>query len=127
MVLEGPEVKSVRNSQVSLNGAYISVRGGEAYLKNAFVARYKNAANQDSYNENRDRKILLHKSQIHKLSHALDQKGTTIIPLEIYTSKRLIKLRIGVGTGKKQFDKRASIKKKEDKRSADRAVRNRIK
>jgi SsrA-binding protein len=126
LALEGPEVKSVRNSQVSLNGSYVSIRNGQAYLKNSFIAKYKNAANQETYNENRDRKLLLHKHQIHKLTHALDQKGTAIIPLEIYTSKRLIKVKIAVATGKKQFDKRASIKKKEDKRKADRAVRIKV-
>lgn len=126
LVLSGPEVKSVRNSQVSLNGSYISVRGGEAYLKNAFIAKYKNAANLEIYNENRDRKLLLHKQQIGKLAAELDKKGTVIVPLEIYTSNRRIKLKIAIATGKKQYDKRASIKKKEDKRSADRAIKTRL-
>jgi len=126
LVLEGPEVKSVRNGQVSLNGAYVSIRGGQAYLKNSFIAKYKNSTKQETYNENRDRKLLLHKDQIIKLSNRLNEKGTAIIPLEIYTSKRRIKIRIAVGKGKKQFDKRATIKAKENKRKIDRTLRTRV-
>jgi SsrA-binding protein len=126
LVLEGPEVKSIRDGQVSLNGAYVSIQGGQAYLKNSFVAKYKNSNKQDGYNENRDRKLLLHKDQISKLAHSLDEKGTAIVPLEIYTSKRRIKIRIAVGKGKKQFDKRATIKAKETKRKIDRTLRTRV-
>jgi SsrA-binding protein len=126
LVLTGAEVKSVRGGQVSLNGAYVSILGDEAYLRNAFIARYKNSNQQDGYNENGDRKLLLHRSQILKLKQELQQKGTTIVPLEIYTSKRRLKLRIAIGRGKKQFDKRESIKKKENKRDTDRATRQRI-
>lgn len=126
IVLEGPEVKSARNGQVSLNGAYVTIKGGEAYLKNAFIAKYKNAPQQELYNEYRDRKLLLHKDQISKLAHRLDEKGTAIVPLEIYTSKRRIKVKIAVGKGKKQFDKRATIKEKETKRKIDRTLRQRV-
>jgi SsrA-binding protein len=126
LVLSGAEVKSIRNGQASLTGAYVSVRNGEAYLKNAFVARYKNSPTRDDYNESKDRKLLLHKSQILKLAHSLDEKGTAIVPLEIYTSKRRLKLKIAIAKGKKQYDKRESIKKKESRRSIDRAVRSRI-
>jgi SsrA-binding protein len=123
LVLEGPEVKSIRNGQVSLNGAYVSIQGGQAWLKNAFVAKYKNSPKQELYNESRDRKLLLHKDQIAKLSNRLDEKGTAIVPLEIYTSKRRIKVRIAVAKGKKQFDKRATIKSKETKRKIERTLR----
>ncbi len=124
--MEGPEVKSARNGQVSLSGAYVTIKGGEAYLKNAFIAKYKNAPQQELYNEYRDRKLLLHKDQISKLAHRLDEKGTAIVPLEIYTSKRRIKVKIAVGKGKKQFDKRATIKEKESKRKIDRTLRQRV-
>jgi SsrA-binding protein len=126
IVLDGPEVKSTRNGQVSLNGSYVSIRGGEAYLKNAFIARYKNAPPQYEGQENRDRKLLLHKDQIIKLQHRLDEKGTAIVPLEIYTSKKRIKVKIAVAKGKKQYDKRASIKEKEAKRKIERTVKIRI-
>jgi SsrA-binding protein len=126
LALSGAEVKSIRNGQASLTGSYVSIRGGEAFLKNAFVARYKNSPARDDYNENRDRKLLLHKSQIAKLAHSLDEKGTAIVPLEIYTSKRRLKLKIAVAKGKKQYDKRESIKRKETNRDLERAVRRRI-
>jgi SsrA-binding protein len=126
LVLEGPEVKSIRNGQVSLNGSYVTIRGGEAYLKNAFISKYKNSPSQELYNENRDRKLLLHKDQINKLANRLNEKGTAIVPLEIYTSKRRIKVKIAVAKGKKQYDKRATIKEKENKRKAERAIRTRV-
>lgn len=126
LVLSGGEVKSIRAGQVSLNGAYVSIHNGQAYLKNAFIARYKSTRTDDGYNENADRKLLLHKKQISELAHRLDEKGTAIVPLEIYTSKKRLKLKIAVAKGKKQYDKRESIKKKETKRSLDRAVRTRV-
>lgn len=126
LVLTGAEVKSIRGGQVSLNGAYVSILQGQAYLRNAFIARYKNSNQQDGYNESGDRKLLLHRDQIIKLSNLLHEKGTTIVPLEIYTSKKRLKLKIAVGKGKKQHDKRESIKQKENKRSIDRALRQRI-
>lgn len=126
LILTGPEVKSVRNGQVSLNGAFVTIHKGEAFIRNMFIAKYKNSSNQEGYNENGERKILLNKAEIDKLSHELHTKGTAIVPLEIYTRKRLIKLKIAVGKGKKQFDKRDAIKKKENKRSVDRAIRNKI-
>ncbi len=126
LVLEGSEVKSIKAGQASLNGSYVSIRGGEAYLKNAFIARYKNSIDKDTINEYRDRKLLLHKNQILKLAGQLDEKGMAVVPLEIYTKKRRIKVKIGLGKGKKQFDKRVSIKKKEMKRSIDRTLRSRV-
>ncbi|MBX4205309.1 MAG: SsrA-binding protein SmpB [Candidatus Doudnabacteria bacterium] len=126
LVLSGHEVKSMRNGEVSLNGAYVSIRNGEAYLKNAYIGKYKQAANLEGHDENRDRKLLLHKNEILKLVSRLHEKGTTLVPLEIYTSRRLIKLKFALASGKKQFDKRATIKKKETKRTLDRIIRNRI-
>jgi SsrA-binding protein len=124
--LAGHEVKSVRGGQVSLEGAYVSIRAGQAYLKNAYIGKYKQASNLEGYDENRERKLLLHKAEILKLVSKLNDKGTTLVPLEIYTSKRRLKLKFALATGKKQYDKRESIKKKETKRRLDRAVRQRI-
>jgi SsrA-binding protein len=126
LVLEGHEVKSIRNGQVSLNGAYVSIRGGEAYLKNAYIGKYKQASNLEGHDENRERKLLLHKNEILRLVSRLNEKGTTLVPLEIYTSKRRLKLKFAVATGKKQYDKRESIKKKETKRRLDRVIRQKI-
>ncbi len=126
LVLLGHEVKSIRGGHVSLSGAYVSIRGGEAFLKGAYIGKYKQAANPEAIDENRERKLLLNKNEIIRLTQRLNEKGTTLVPLEIYTSKRLIKLKFAVATGKKQFDKRAAIKKKETKRKLDRALRQRV-
>lgn len=126
LVLYGHEVKSAKNGQISLNGAYVSILGGEAYLKHAYIGKYQYASKLDGYDENRDRKVLLKKSQILELTQKTHEKGTALIPLEIYTKKSLIKVKIGIGKGKKQFDKRESIKKKESKRKIERAVRNKV-
>src|SRR3989344_4107889 len=105
IVLSGHEVKSIRGGQASLDGAYVTIRGGEAYLRNAYIGKYKQAANLEGYDESRERKLLLHKSEIIKLLDQTKGKGLTLIPLELYTSKRRIKLKVGVARGKKQYDK----------------------
>lgn len=126
LVLSGHEVKSLRSGQASLAGAFITIRSGEAYLRNAYIGKYKQASNLEGHDESRDRKLLLHKNEILRLSSRLNEKGTTLVPLEIYTHKKLIKLKLAVATGKKQYDKRESIKKKETKRQTDRAIRHKI-
>lgn len=124
--MEGHEVKSIRSGQVSLDGAFVSIRNGEAWLKNAYIGKYKQASNLDSYNESRERKLLLHKNEILKLSNRIKEKGYTLVPLQLYTTKHRIKLKVGLGRGKKQFDKRETIKKKELKRKLDRTIRTRV-
>ncbi len=126
LVLTGHEVKSIRNGQVSLDGAYVTVRAGEAFLRNAYIAKYKQAAGKEAIDENRERKLLLHQHEILKLSDQTKGKGLTLIPLEIYTSKKRIKLKVGLAKGKKQFDKRETIKRKEAKRNTERLIRTRI-
>ncbi|OGF03642.1 MAG: SsrA-binding protein [Candidatus Doudnabacteria bacterium RIFCSPLOWO2_12_FULL_49_8] len=126
LVLAGHEVKSIRNGQVSLSGAYVTIRLGEAWLRNAYIGKYKQASGLEGIDESRERKLLLNKHEIIKLQDLLKSKGLTLVPLEIYTSKGRLKLKIGVGRGKKQFDKRESIKKKELKRGLDRKMRTRV-
>ena len=126
LVLSGHEVKSIRGGQASLDGAYVTIRNGEAWLRNAYIGKYKQAANLESYDESRERKLLLNKKEIIRLQDKSKEKGLALIPLELYTSKFRIKLKIGLGRGKKQFDKRESIKKKELKRSLDRTIRTRV-
>ena len=126
LVLSGHEVKSIRSGQVSLAGAYVSIRNGEAYLVKAYVGKYKAASNLKDYDENRERKLLLHKNEILRMSNRLNEKGTTLVPIEIYTKKNRLKLKIAVAKGKKQFDKREAIKKKETKRALDRTLRQRV-
>ena len=126
LVLAGHEVKSAKSGQASLTGAYVTIRAGQAYLRNAYIGRYKQAAGLESHDENRDRKLLLHKKEIAKLQTRTKEKGLTLVPLELYTKKTLIKLKFGLGKGKKQFDKRESIKKKELRRDLDRTTRTKI-
>jgi len=126
LVLSGHEVKSIRGGQASLDGAYVTIRNGEAWLRNAYIGKYKQAANLESYDESRERKLLLNKKEIIRLQDKSKEKGLALVPLELYTSKFRIKLKIGLGRGKKQYDKRESIKKKELKRSLDRTIRTRV-
>ena len=126
LVLAGHEVKSIKSGNTSLAGAYVTIRNGEAYLRNAHVGRYKQASGLEGYDETRERKLLLHKNEILKLLDQTKGKGLTLVPLELYTSKRRIKLKIGVARGKKQFDKRETIKRKETKRQTQRLIRSRV-
>jgi SsrA-binding protein len=115
MVLSGAEVKSLKNGQASLNGAYVSVRGGEAFLVHAHISSYKYAGDNKGYNPEKDRKLLLNKKEIDSLIGK--EKGLIIAPLQIFEGRKgLIKLKIGIGRGKKKYDKRESIKKRETDR-----------
>lgn len=120
LVLLGHEVKAVRAGQVSLKGSFISVRslGGqpELYLLNCQISPYKQAGKLPDYNPLRERKLLLKRQEI---SHLLGKKqieGLTLIPLKIYTSHSFLKLEFAVAKGKKKFDKRETIKKREVER-----------
>lgn len=120
--LVGAEVKSVRGGKMSLAGAFIGVRGGEAFLIGADVPAYqpKNAA--ENYDSTRPRKLLLSKAEIEKLSEAEGTKGLTIVPLSVYNKGRFIKLDLAIGKGKKKFDKRQTIKKRDVERDLRRTL-----
>ena len=124
IVLTGAEVKSIKQSQINLKGAYVAITGNEANLLNAHIAPYK-FANQNSYNPTRSRKLLLHKKEIDYLIGKSREKGITILPLSAYTKKGLIKLEVGIGQGKKKYDKRETIKKREGEREIQRAIKQR--
>ncbi len=115
MMLTGPEVKSCREGHVSLTGAYVLLQKGKAVLRNVTIARYRYAAGTQTNEPDRERELLLKKTEFHHLASATDQKGMTIVPLEIHAGK-YIKIVIGLGRGKKQFDKRSSIKKRDVER-----------
>lgn len=118
LVLTGHEVKSAKNSHISLKGAFISIKNGEAWLKNMHISAYDKASSQSlaNYNPTRDRRLLLSKKQIGYLANKSDNKGLTIIPISVYTSRRLVKVKIALVKGKKKFDKRETIKKRDVKR-----------
>lgn len=122
MVLVGSEVKSLRESKGSLTEGYIVLRKGEAWLVGAQINEYP-WANQFNHDPTRDRKLLLHKQEIAKLATKVSQKGFTLVPLQIYLKGGRIKLELGVGRGKREFEKRDSKREAEAKREIDRAMK----
>lgn len=120
MVLQGTEVKSLRDGKVNLQEAYCTVDGGEMLLLQCHIAPYShgNRANHDPV---RPRKLLLHRREISRLEKASAQKGYTLVPLKIYFKRGLAKIEIGLGKGKKLYDKRADIAEREMKRKLSRA------
>ncbi len=113
IVLSGPEVKSVRGNHISLTGSYVSLHNQELYLLNVHIAPYPFAGRQEGYDPTKSRKLLLKSSEIAYLGGKLAEKGLTIVPLSVYTKGRHIKVEIGLARGKKHYDKRESIKKRE--------------
>ena len=122
IVLQGSEIKSIRAGQISLKEAYIRVDGQEAWLVNAHIAPY-NPASRDNHDPLRDKKLLLHKKEIKKLWDEVRQKGTTIIPIKVYLTQGRAKVEIAVAKGKKNFDKRQTLKKRDAQREIDRALK----
>ena len=116
IILLGSEVKSIRAGKVNINDAYAIEMKGAIYLINSHISKYK-GANNFNHEPERPRKLLLHKKQINKLLGKIKTKGISLIPLALYSNQRnIIKLKIGVGKGKKLHDKRASIKDRDQKR-----------
>ena len=124
MVLNGQEVKSARSGQVSLKESFVTLKGTELYLTNTYIAPYKQAGLKQINEPTRARKLLLKKSEIRQLIGKVRTEGLTLVPLRLYTKKRLIKLSFAVGKGKKKFDKREDIAKREAKRNINRALKN---
>ena len=117
IVLFGHEVKAIRNNQMSLKGAYVSIHNGELWLKKATVSLYKKSGPIPNYDPERERKLLLTKKEIASLAGKLKQKGLTLVPLSVYTKNNRLKVEIGLAQGKKKYDKRESIKKRENDRN----------
>lgn len=123
IVLNGDEVKSIKNSQANLKGAYIDIQNEEAYLNEAHISIYKFSSRQNS-DPVRKRKLILHKKEIAKIDQSISQKGITAIPLELYSKKGLIKLNIGICRGKKLHDKRDTLKKRSQEIEIQRKLSN---
>ncbi len=119
LVLTGSEVKSLRRGDVNFNDGYIIFKDGELYIKNMRIAQYKEAT-YNNHEEMRDKKLLLTKKEISKISKSYDEKGITVIPLEIFTLKNRFKIKLGVCRGKKLYDKRESTKLKDLEREYQR-------
>ena len=115
--LMGSEIKSIREHKVSMLGSFVSIQNGEAFWKGGQIARWESAG-QVSHEEDRERKLLLHKAEIVKMQKFLDEKGLTIIPLSLGLVRGRAKLEIAVAKGKKNYDKRNTIKERDLSRRA---------
>lgn len=122
--LRGFEVKALRKSMGTLEGARVMVRGGEAFLVGASITPFQKANAPASYDPERSRRLLLTKKEVALLAEKEMQKGLTIIPIKWYNRGRKVKLEIGVARRKKQYDKRASLKARDTKRQIDRTLKN---
>ena len=120
--LLGAEVKSVRGGKMSLQGAFVSVRGREAFLIGADIPAYQPKNASKDYDSTRARKLLLSKKEIEKLTNAEKTKGLTIVPLSVYNKGRFLKVDVAIARGKKKFDKRQSIKKRDVERDLKRTL-----
>src|SRR6185295_9953638 len=116
--LYGAEVKAIRMGHVDLTGSHVRIVGAEAYLLNAKILPYK-YSRPEGYNETRSRKLLMHKKEIISLKSKLDGEKLSLVPISLYQKHGFIKVELGLGKGKKQYDKRASIKKKDQKRDME--------
>jgi SsrA-binding protein len=121
--LFGFEVKTIRQKRGSLEGAYVTVRGGEAFLIGANITAFQPKNAPEDFNPLRNRKLLLTKKEIKTLAEVENKKGLTIVAIAVYNNKHKLKLEIGIARGKKEFDKRESIKKRE----TDREIRRTLK
>jgi SsrA-binding protein len=122
IALTGSEVKSAREHHVQLQGAYVRIRDGEAWLVDAHIAPYGNAG-YSQHEARRDRKLLLHRREIARLQEAAAQQGLTLIPLAMYFKDGRVKVEVGVARGRKRYDKRQAIAERESAIAVARAVR----
>ena len=122
--LHGSEIKSIRAGQISLAQAYVAIDGSEAWLINAHIAAYDQASHHN-HDPLRPRKLLLHRSEIRKLWENVRQKGVTVVPLRVYLKDGLAKLEIALAKGKKLYDKRADIAKRDVERELNRQFNRR--
>ena len=123
IVLSGTEIKSIRNGKVNLKDTYVNIKNGEAYIYGMHISPYEqgNIFNKDPL---RNRKLLLHKKEILKLADKIKLKGLSLVPISLYFSRNKVKVEIGIGKGKKLYDKREEIAKKDAQMKINRALKN---
>lgn len=121
--LLGHEVKAAKQGKLSLKGAYVIIRQEEAWLLNAHIAPYQPKNTPESYEPARTRRLLLHKKEIKSLIGRTKERGLTLVPLRAYTKQGKVKLAVGLARGKKNFDKREAIKKRESQKKIARALK----
>jgi SsrA-binding protein len=119
LVLTGSEVKSLREGRCNLKDSYARIRDGQAWLIGMNISQYKNAG-YSGHEPERDRKLLLHKNEIRKIHRRVMEKGVTLIPLKIYFKKGIAKVEIGIAAGKREYDKRQTIERRERERELKR-------
>lgn len=122
IVLTGSEVKSLRAGNANLKDSFVHIRGGEAFLINAHIAPYP-MARDGGHEPDRPRKLLMHKRQIERLGSTLAEKGLALIPLQMYWKEGRAKVELGLGKGRRSYDKRHAIKKRDQEREMERALR----
>jgi len=118
IALTGTEIKSIKDGKANLKDSYAIIRNGEVFLLNMHISHYKEG-NIFNHEETRTRKLLLHKKEILKLRDKLDLQGLTLVPLKLYFKRNKAKILLGLGKGKKTYDKRESIKEKDIKRNLE--------
>lgn len=126
LVLQGTEIKSIRAGKVNLKDSFAKIERGEVFLHNMHVSPYEQG-NRYNHDPLRTRKLLLHRKQISKLIGATKEEGYSLVPLKLYLKNGFAKVLIGIGKGKKKYDKREDLKKKDAKREIERAFRDRQK
>lgn len=119
--LLGSEVKSLREGNANINDSYVYINDNEVYIRGMFISKYKESSWMN-HEEVRDRKLLLTKKQIRDLQKQLKVNGTTIVPLSVFTNKGRFKVNIAVAKGKKNYDKKATLKEKDIKKQTDREL-----
>jgi SsrA-binding protein len=122
LVLLGTEIKSIRARQVSLQEGYVQIENGEAWLINVHIAQYEPASRQN-HDPKRKRKLLLHRRELDRLASRVQEKGYTIIPTRLYLKDGRAKIEIGLARGKRQYDKREAIARRDSQRQVDRALK----
>ncbi|MCM3635754.1 MULTISPECIES: SsrA-binding protein SmpB [Paenibacillus] len=127
MVLTGTEIKSIRNGRANINDAFATIRNGEIFIHNMHVSPFEQGNIHNPSDPTRARKLLMHKAQISKLYGQAKQEGYSIVPLKIYIRNGYAKLLIGLGKGKKQYDKRESAAKRDSQRDIQRILREKQK
>ncbi|MGM8215279.1 SsrA-binding protein SmpB [Bacillaceae bacterium W0354] len=124
IVLKGTEIKSIRAGRINLKDSFARVHNGEVFVYNMHISPYEQG-NRYNHDPVRTRKLLLHKKEISKLIGLTQQKGYSLVPLKVYIKNGVAKLLIGIGKGKKQYDKREDLKQKAVKREVERALKER--
>lgn len=124
LVLSGAEVKSIKNGRMNLIGSYVNFHNSEPYLIGASIAPYQPKNQPPDFDPSRSRKLLLNKKEIDYISGKTKQKSLTLVPLKVYNKGRRIKIEIGLVRGKKQYDKRAVISKRETAKKIERSLKN---